>query len=947
MPDFNPSEIERKWIKKWKDSKIFESNPDRKKKYFLTVPYPYASGALHVGHARSYTLGDVTARYYRMLGFNVLFPMASHITGTPILAISKKIEQKDEKSIDANREYISYYESNPNRINAIVSSFNKPENVANFYANAIRNDFESMGYAIDWRRFFTTGDKSYNAFIRWQYHHLNKQGYLVKGKHPVFYCSSCGNPVTTDDIKSGDEYGIEMTSFYLIKMKFQDGFIVAATLRPETIFGVVNTWINPNESYVKANVDDEIWYVAEKFVKKLENQQHNVKVMEKYSAKDLLRKKLTVPLANRKVPLLPAEFVDVSIATGVVNSVPAHAPYDYIAGLEIMQKEKIDLTPIPLIKVDGLSDVPARDLVEKEGIKSQNEMEKLEKITQELYKEEFYKGVMNENCQEFEGLRVSKAKEGVIEKLTDMNLISTIYENNIKDKSGNLVKEPKCRCGTTLEVRVLADQWFLDYGNENWKESTRDILENTIIEPEIYRKGFQHTIEWLHEWPCTRNRGLGTKFPLDERWMIESLSDSTIYMTFYTISHLLNFYKIAPEKMTIELFDYVMLGIGDLKEVAKRLKINEEMLQTIRNEFLYWYPMDERRTGTAHISNHLTFMLFHHVAIFPRNIWPKKISLNEMLIAEGRKMSKSFGNVIPIRKSVESFGADTVRLYLIYAADPETTLDWRGSQVENTKKRIVQFYDIVSSIIGLKDDVLLRDIDLWLLSRLQTAVIETRKSLDTSKARRAVQYAFYNLINDFNWYSRRVDKQNPSILKEFANVWIRLMTPFIPFISEELWKRLGNKEFVSNATYPEPDESKINPIIETQEEMIKNLIDDISSIIEVTKIKPTNIYLYIAPEWKYTVYSAIKSEKTIKDIMNDPSFKQYGKEISKMMQTRKDELPKFLLTRDHEFNALREAKNFLEKEFNCNFDVQKNITHDPENKSKYALPMKPGVYIER
>ena len=278
--EFNPHEFETKWRKRWDDAKIFESDPEGKRpKYFLTVPYPYASGALHVGHARSYTLGDVTARYHRMCGKNVLFPMASHITGTPILAISRKIEQKDKKALDGNREYVSYYVSDKNEAEKIVAGFSEPANVASFYATAIRKDFESMGYAIDWRRFFTTGDKTYNAFIRWQYKHLTDRGFIVKGNHPVFFCPTCGNPVTTDDIKSGDEYEIGMSEFYLIKMGFEEGFIVAATLRPETLFGVVNTWVHPKESYVKTEVDGEIWYVAEKFVEKLTNQQRKVKVL--------------------------------------------------------------------------------------------------------------------------------------------------------------------------------------------------------------------------------------------------------------------------------------------------------------------------------------------------------------------------------------------------------------------------------------------------------------------------------------------------------------------------------------------------------------------------------------------------------------------------------------------------------------------------------------------
>jgi leucyl-tRNA synthetase len=939
--------LEDKWTRRWKESKVFESNPNLKPKYFLTVPYPYASGALHVGHARSYTLGDVTARYQRMLGKNVLFPMASHITGTPILAISRKIEQKDKKAVEGNREYVSYYIKDKEKVDETVAGFSNPVNVASFYANAIRQDFESMGYSIDWRRFFTTGDPAYNAFIRWQYKHLNDKGYIVKGKHAVYYCPNCSNPVTTDDIKSGDEYSIEMSEFYLLKEHFEDGYLVAATLRPETIFGVVNVWINSNEDYVKAKVDNEVWYVSEKFVQKFKDQQHQVEVIQKFKGKDLAGKKVGIPLAERSVSLLAAEFVDANIATGVVNSVPAHAPYDYIAGEELMKKEKIDLTPIALITVDGYSKIPAKDLIEKEHIVSQSDYEKLEKVTAQLYKDEYYRGITNENCGEFAHLRVTEAKEKVIEKLKSERLLSTTYENGIKDSDGMPVKEPKCRCGSPISIKVLSDQWFLDYSNAGWKELAREALLKMDIQPELYRKGFEHTIEWLHEWPCTRNRGLGTRFPLDDKWMIESLSDSTIYMAYYTIAHLINENKLAPENLTPELFDYIFLNIGDVKNASEKTKIKPELLEKIKEEFNYWYPMDERRTGTAHISNHLTFMIFHHTAVFPSQHWPKKISLNEMLIAEGRKMSKSLGNVIPIHNSVLKNSADVVRLYLVYAADPSSTLDWRDSQVDSTKKRVKQFQDIITNISSLKEEIQEQStVDSWLNTRLQKAIKETRNALDAGDCRKALQHALYELVNDYNWYARRASKPNSKTLKPLAKAWVRLMTPFIPFTCEELWEKLAEKEFASNALYPQVDESQIDEKTEAQEQYIANLMEDLKKIIEVMKTKPNKIHLYLTPEWKIKAINLLKQGKPIKEAMEDPEIRSQGKEAAKIMQMRKDELPKTLYTTQEEKTILQEAKTFLEKEFNSQINIQEKPTHDPQNKAKYALPGKPGIYLE-
>ncbi|MBU0762372.1 MAG: leucine--tRNA ligase, partial [Candidatus Altiarchaeota archaeon] len=829
----------------------------------------------------------------------------------------------------------------------VVDGFKDPENVAKFYANAIKQDFNDMGYAIDWRRFFTTGDKQYNAFIRWQYLKLKERGYIMRGNHAVYFCDNCGNPVTTDDIKSGDEYEIGMNEFFLIKMKFEDGWLVAATLRPETVFGVVNTWIHPGEKYVKADVDGEIWYVAEGFVGKYRNQQHEVKVLESFTGSDLVGKKLTVPIVEREVCLLAAEFVDVDIATGVVNSVPAHAPYDYIAGLEAEKKLGVELTPITLIKIDGYSDVPAKDLIEKEGITSQLDVVKLEKVTAELYKDEFYRGVMNENCGEFEGLRVQEAKDQVILKLKDMGQIGNAFEKNIKDGEGKPVSEPLCRCGSPISIKVLSDQWFLDYGNGGWKELAKEALLKVDIEPEMYRKGFEHTIDWLHEWPCTRNRGLGTKLPFDERWMIESLSDSTIYMAYYTIAHRLKEKNIPEEKLKPEFFDYVFLGVGSAKEVSSKTGVDADTVEKIRKEFLYWYPMDERRTGIAHISNHLTFMLFHHAAVFDSSFWPKKISLNEMLIAEGRKMSKSLGNVIPIHHSIGKYGADVVRLYLVYAADPETTLDWRENQAENTKRRLKQFQEHVEKIaLASYEDAAESHIDRWMMSRLNSRIKEANDALDNSSARKAIQSCLYELLSDINWYMRRTEKQNNKVMADLADKWVRLMTPFTPYTCEELWEKLGNKTMVTSEKYPTPEPAEDYGDVETKEAYIMGLLSDIQNIFQVLKKDVKKIHLYVSPQWKYDAFDMIKDGKTIKDLMADPTMRQYGKDAAKIMQTRAEQLPKNVLLREGEIQTLSAATGFLSKELGVEVKVYDEPTYDPDGKSKFAQPMKPGIYME-
>ncbi|MHA1839511.1 MAG: class I tRNA ligase family protein, partial [Candidatus Ranarchaeia archaeon] len=143
-------QIEEKWQKLWEAEKIFEADPDPKRqKFFETVPYPYMSGPLHIGHGRTYTLGDVYARFKRMQGFNVLWPMAFHITGTPVLGVASRIAEGEEEARDLYRRYIKNYITDDIQADKILESFADPWNVANFFARVCKQDFRSLGFGID------------------------------------------------------------------------------------------------------------------------------------------------------------------------------------------------------------------------------------------------------------------------------------------------------------------------------------------------------------------------------------------------------------------------------------------------------------------------------------------------------------------------------------------------------------------------------------------------------------------------------------------------------------------------------------------------------------------------------------------------------------------------------------------------------------------------------
>ena len=531
------TELEKKWQKKWQEAKLFESNPDNREKMYVTVAFPYPSGAMHVGHGRTYTVPDVYARFKRMQGFNVLFPMAWHVTGAPVVGIAKRIERHDKWTMDIYKNVHQVPEDE-------LEKFVDPEYIVKYFSSEYHNDMVDMGYTIDWRREFRTIDPHYKQFVRWQIRQLKDKNLIRKGSHPVKYCPDDANPVGDHDLLEGEGVGInELT---LIKFPYEDSYLVAATFRPETLYGATNFWLNPDEEYVKVEYEGEKWIISKLAYGNIIHQKESMKIIEEVDAKDFIGKTVQNPITNDPLPIFPASFVDADYATGVVFSVPAHAPADYIA-LEDIKKntqaiekynlqEQIDNIKITsLVNLKGYSKFPAKDFLDAYNVTSQDD-ENLKEATNEIYKKEHAKGIMNENTGEFEGRRVADVRDEVIEKLLNENIADKLYE---------FAEKPViCRCGAKCVVKELHDQWFVKYSDKEWTQKAYDCLEQLDVVPNEIRSNFEYYLDWLEDWACSRRLGLGTHMPWDEKWLIEPLTDSTIYMAYYTIAKYLSLIHI-------------------------------------------------------------------------------------------------------------------------------------------------------------------------------------------------------------------------------------------------------------------------------------------------------------------------------------------------------------------------------------------------------------------
>lgn len=925
------NQFEGKWQEKWENSNLYEVDPDNDDNFFITVAYPYPSGGMHMGHVGTYTLPDVFARFKRMQGFNVLFPMAWHVTGTPIIGALDRLKEGEQEQWKVVTE--TY-----NVERGIAESWEKPMDFANhFIENSYKPNMKNLGFSVDWRREFTTDGDDYKKFIEWQYRKLKEKGLLEKGRHPTKYDIKSDNPVTTHDLLEGEE--AERQEYSLVKFSNDNLIFPCATLRPETVYGVTHLLIKPELEYVKAEVGDETWIVSEEALEKLDHQDFDTEEVERVKGEELIGEEVENPVTGEKVPILPAKFIDPDSGSGVVMSVPAHAPYDWISLEDVRDKLEEygleDIEPKTIIDVEGYGDIPAKEACEKYGVESQDNEEALEKATEEIYEKEFHTGVLNDNCGEFSGMKVSEAKEKLKKKFIEEGLFSKMWDfsEEVVSRSGGKV------------IVSLQDSWFLRYDDEEWRSEAGKLLDRMEIIPEERREEYEDTIDWLEKWPAIRNYGLGTPMPFDEDFIIEPLSDSTIYMAFYTIRHIIK--DIDSEKLRPEFFDYVFNEKGSVEEVAESIGIDEGVIEEARESFSYWYPMDWRTSAYPLIRNHLTFMIYHHTALFDEKNWPKGIATWGLGTLEGKKMSSSKGHVKLPDNAINEYGADTTRFFIFGSREPWQDFDWNEEDATKYFNKVEKFYE---RTIELDEEGVDREenkLDSYTLSRLQKIIKESTEGLEDFQTRKAALSAFFKLNSLINKYQNRSEELNRDVVQALISTQVRLMAPFTPHICEELWSELGNEGFVAEAEWPKADESLIDEEIENEYLLFENAVEDVREIAEMVS-EFNEIKIVVAEEWKRELF------KEIKEVIEErPDFgeamgrlvsgrKEHADQIKSYLQEYMEspgELPKTIYSSEKELEALKENSEFIKTEFNSKVSFE----HEKDSKEEKASRAEPGM----
>jgi len=382
-------------------------------------------------------------------------------------------------------------------------------------------------------------------------------------------------------------------------------------------------------------------------------------------------------------------------------------------------------------------------LVEEMNIQSHKDSDKLAEAKERVYLKGFYEGIMIGGvCA---GMKVSEAKKFVRKMLIKEGLAASYCEpeNEVISRTGD-----EC-------VVAFCDQWFINYGEESWKNSVKQhvLSQNFNAYNEKNLTEFKETLEWLKKWACSRSTGLGTRLPWDKQWVIESLSDSTIYMAYYTVAHLLqgghiDGQKVGPlgitvDQMTHEVWNYIFKK-GPYPDGCT---IPEENLKKLRSEFEYWYPMDLRVSAKDLIRNHLTMSLYNHYAIWENpDMMPRGFFCNGYILVNGKKMSKSEGNFFTLKDCINKFGADATRFALADAGDSLDDANFEESVANAAISRLYNFERFIAEVASSKDSE--PTYDLWdslFENEIYHLVNTVKQSYDEIKFKQVLKFGFFEM----------------------------------------------------------------------------------------------------------------------------------------------------------------------------------------------------------
>ena len=794
---YNPKEIEDKYYKIWEERGYFEIDGNREiaekdKNFCIMMPPPNVTGSLHIGHALTFTLQDIMVRYKRMDGFRTLWqPGLDHAGIATQNVVEKQLLAKGIKKEDLGREKF----------------LEKVWEWKEYSGGTILHQMRKLGVSPAWSRTRFTMDEGLKNAVREAFVALYNEGLIVKGEYLINWCTHDG---ALSDIEV--EYEEHKGKLYHIRYPFSDGkgYVVVATTRPETYFGDTAVMVNPKD--------------------------------ERY--KDLIGKKVVLPLINREVPIIADEHVDMEFGTGAVKVTPAHDPNDYEVG----------------------------------------KRHDLEFIT--CFDE---KGILNKECGEFEGLERLEAREKIVERLEEEGFIEKIEEHT--HQVGHCY-----RCKNVVEP-YISSQWFVKA--EIAKEAVKRVNEGeTKFFPPQWLNNFNAWMRELRDWCISRQLWWGHRIPVwyckecGYEWASKKEREDRCPECGSK-----NIYQdpdVLDTWFSSGLWAFSTLGWGN-GEWGKGELWQESDLED-------FYPNSLLITGFDILFFWVARMIMmgeHFMGELPF----KDVYLHALVRDEhGQKMSKSKGNVIDPLDTIEEFSADAMRFTLAVLAIQGRDIKLSREKLELSRNFTNKLYNAARFLLlneesfeDLENVEIKTDLGRYMKSRLSLAVKETRENLDLYRFNDAATTLYRFLWGEFCDWGIELSKAEKESVKELGSIYkeaMKLLHPFMPFISEYLYQELSGSDLENGSSimvkrYPSD--------MERDEEIEEIFSLVIEAVISIRRAK-ANIDL-----------ANKKIEKAYIKLEKDLSLEKYKKFIELLAKVEKAEF-----TREKIQNAVIDVSDNME-----------------------------------